>query len=438
MIRKDMLRRAAAVGALLASTLAQQAAAQSGAAQAKAASPASAASAPAAEDAGPTVRPEIRVLLVDAQRMLGDKQYKEAAAKLVAAEAIADKTPYELHILARLKSAHANATGDADAAAQQYELASQGPWMKDADKINNVHALVSLYYNAKNYTKAIEWIDRYNQAGGTEPMMGNLRAQAFYLKGDYANAARALELEAGKATAAGQTPTEVQLKLLADARRRIKDETGSTQTVELLVRHYPSKANWATLVQRLWAKPALAIRLHSDVFRLQQATGGLGESSDFTEFAEIALQAGSAGEALKVMEQGYAAGVLGTGDKPGEQQRLKDKLTRMVTEDRNTLEKDLVSARKAADGTAMFNYGFNMVHLGLAERGVTQMEQALAKGIARHGDSAKLRLVAVYAQLGQRDKAKQLLSTLSGKADPIGLDDTVRYWALWLNQSSAN
>ncbi|MBK6294847.1 MAG: hypothetical protein IPF55_11590 [Rhodoferax sp.] len=49
--------------------------------------------------------------------------------------------------------------------------------MKDADKITSLQAVVSLYYNAKNYAKAIEWIDRYLQAGGTEPMMGNLRPE---------------------------------------------------------------------------------------------------------------------------------------------------------------------------------------------------------------------------------------------------------------------
>ena len=89
-----------------------------------------------------------------------------------------------------------------------------------------------------------------------------------------------------------------------------------------------------------------------------------------------------AAEALKVMEQGYAAGVLGTGDKVAEQQRFKDKVAKLVAEDRATLEKDLTNAKKASDGTAMFNYGFNMVYLGLTERGVAQMEQGLAKGIA--------------------------------------------------------
>ena len=431
MIRSDkLLRGALTIGAVLASTLAQPVLAQSGGGSAAAAAPTGAASAPAA----PTVRPEIGAVLIDAQRLLADKQYKDAGAKLATAEAMVDKTPYEQHILARLRGALAASIGDADLAAQQHELASQGPWMKEADKITSLQAVVSLYYNAKNYAKAIEWIDRYLQAGGTEPMMGNLRAQSYYLKGDYPASAKALELELGKVTAAGKVPTEVQLKLLADAHRRIKDEASSTRTVETLVRHYPNKANWGTLIQRLWAKPSLAVRLQLDVFRLQQAVAGLSEANDFTEMAELALQAGSAAEALKVMEQGYAAGVLGTGDKVAEQQRFKDKVVKLVGEDRATLEKDLINAKKAADGTAMFNYGFNMVYLGLAERGVAQMEQGLAKGIARNGDLAKLRMVAVYAQLGQRDKAKQVLAALSGKTDPVGLDDTVRYWTLFLNQ----
>lgn len=434
MIRTDMtLRGALAIGALLAGGLSQPVAAQSGATPGKSAAPASAASAPAA--VGPTVRPEMGSLLAEALRLLGSQQYKEAATKLTAAEAMVDKTPYELHVLARLKGEHASATGDADAAAQQYELASRGPWLKDADKQVTIRNLVSLYYNAKNHAKAIEWMDRYGQAGGTDPSMGNLRAQTYYLMGDYASAVKALDAEVGKAVAASKAATETQLKMLTDARRRMKDEAGSTEAMEMLVRHYPSKANWASLVQRLWAKPSLAMRLQLDVFRLQQATAGLTEPSDFTEMAELALQAGSAAEALKVMEQGYAEGVLGSGDKVAAQQRFKDKVTKLAAEDRATLEKDLANASKAADGTAMFNYGFNMVHLGLVERGVAQMEKGLAKGMARNGDLAKLRLAAVYAQLGQRDKAKQILSTVTAKAEPVGLNDTVRYWIMFLAQA---
>ena len=62
------------------------------------------------------------------------------------------------------------------------------------------------------------------------------------------------------------------------------------------------------------------------------------------------------------------------------------------------------------------------------------MEQALAKGIARNADLARLRLVAAYAQAKQRDKAIQVLSALAGKGDLVGYEEIVRYWKLLLRQ----
>ena len=81
---------------------------------------------------------------------------------------------------------------------------------------------------------------------------------------------------------------------------------------------------------------------------------------------------------------------------------------------------------------AMFNYGFNLFQAGQTERGVAQMEQGLAKGIARNADLARLRLISVYAELKQRDKALPVLQALAGKADLIGMDDCARYWTLLL------
>ncbi len=427
--------RLLACSALLAMTLMQPANAQDAqsatAAQRGASGPASASSA-AAGEAGPTVRPEIGNPLLDAQRLIGEKNTKDAADRISAAEAVTNKTPYELHVLALLKGALASALGDADLAAQQYELASQGPWLKQADKVARLQAIVALYYNAKNYGKTIEWIAKYQQAGGDNPALRTVLAQSYYLNADYANAAKAFEIEIGNATSAGKVPTEMQLKLLADSRGRTKDPAGYTRAVESLVSYYPSQANWRTLMARLWARPGLSNRLQLDVFRLQLASVGLSDETDYTEMAALALQEGSAIEANKLLEQGYAAGVLVASDKAIELKRLTDKASKSAAEDRNTLEKDVARAKNLPDGLAMFNYGFNLFQLGQAERGVAQMEQALAKGIARNSDLLKLRLVAAYAKLDQRNKATELLGALAGKTEPVGFDDCVRYWQLYL------
>ena len=430
------ISRVLGCAALLAASLMQQSLAQSGVApQPTASSPAGASSAAAGSEAVPTVRPAIGNLLLDAQRLLGEKQTKEAAEKIAAVEVMADRTPYESHILARVKGALATALGDAELAVQQYELASQGPWLKQPDKVARLQGIVAIYYNAKNYAKAIEWIEKYQQAGGDDPAMRMVLAQSYYLKADYANAAKALDVEIGATISAGKVPVEMQLKLLLDSRSRVKDEAGSVKAAEALVQYYPSQANWRSLMARLWAKPRLASRLQLDVFRLQMATAGLADETDYTEMAALALQEGSAIEASKVLEQGYAAGVLVAGDKSGELRRLTDKAGKSAAEDQATLEKDIARARTLTDGLAMFNYGFNLFQLGQADRGVALMEQGLAKGIARNSDVVKLRLVAVYAKLNQRDKASELLASLAGKSEPVGLEECVRYWQLFLRRA---
>ncbi|MEI6734330.1 MAG: hypothetical protein WCK94_10165 [Comamonadaceae bacterium] len=415
--------------ALCVSTLAPDVLAQSAA---SAAPPAGAASAAATQEVAPTVRPELGNLLIDAQRLLGEKNSKDAAEKLRAADAVANQTPYEQHILARVKGALAQVTGDAEMAEAQYQLASQGPWLKPTDRVAGMYAIAGLYYNAKNYAKAIDWITRYQQQGGNDPALTVLLGQSYYLNADYANAAKALEAEVGKALAQGKVPVEIQLKLLADSRSRMRDDAGYSKALETLVQYYPSKATWRSLMARLWSKPQLAGRLQLDVFRLQMASAGLTDAVDYTEMAALAMQEGSAIEAARVLDLGYAAGLLVSGDKGGELQRLTDKVRKSAAEDRATLDKDVLRAKTLSDGLAMFNYGFNLFQSGQTERGVIQMEQGLAKGIARNADLARLRLVAVYADLKQRDKALPLLQALSGKTDPVGLEECVRYWTLLL------
>ncbi len=381
-----------------------------------------------------SVRPSMLTALNEAQRQIRANELKGAGESLAAAELLTEKTPYEQHVIARIKGAWAAASREATVAGQQYELAAQGPWLSESDKQATLQTVAGVHFEAKNYTQAAAWFERYAATGGKDPDSALLRAQSQYLSNDFAGAARTLATEVARQPA-GSKPAESTLKMLADAHVKTNDLAGFAATLELLVQHYPRKEYWRTLLGRVWANPNLSARLHLDLLRLQQATGALTEASNFTDMAGLALEVGFPTEASRVMEQGFAAGVLGTGSNAASQQQLRDKLKQQAQVDGRTLDADAASARSAADGTALFGVGFNMLQLGQAERGVTLMEQGMAKGIARNPDLAQLRMVASYALAGQREKGKQLLVTMAGKSDAVGYAELVRYWMLYMNQS---
>src|SRR3990167_2282733 len=79
--------------------------------------PATAASAPA----GPAIRAELRAVLLDAQNLMNEKKYGPARDKIQAANAFADKSPYESFITARLGLAVAIAEDDAANASKLLE-----------------------------------------------------------------------------------------------------------------------------------------------------------------------------------------------------------------------------------------------------------------------------------------------------------------------------
>ena len=59
--------------------------------------------------------------------------------------------------------------------------------------------------------------------------------------------------------------------------------------------------------------PAISNRLTVDVYRLKLANNLLKKPSEYVEMAQLVLQAKAPAEALKVIDKGYKAGVLGVG-----------------------------------------------------------------------------------------------------------------------------
>ena len=188
------------------------------------------------------LRPQIATPLMAAQRLMQEQQPGPAAEKIAAAERVSNKSGYERHVIARIKATLAAQNGDTALAAQMYDLASNGKWWGNAEKAAMAQTIAGLYYTAKDYSQAAAWYERCTQLAGPVPATELLRAQSHYLAGEFESAANILEPVVQKMAAEGQAPSEISLRLLADARAKTANTAGFQRAADLMSRFYPSKS----------------------------------------------------------------------------------------------------------------------------------------------------------------------------------------------------
>ena len=374
-----------------------------------------------------TVRAEVGKPIQAARELIQAKKFREALAKVHEAEAVPNLTGYEKFAVDLTRGSAAQGAGDNDVALSSFESVLASGRLAPADQLKLIVAITDLYYQAKNYAKAISWASRYEKEGGNDPAVHQVLIQAHYLSGEYGNAARLLREQIEADEKAERAPTEERLQFLASCYLKMNDNAGYFWALEKLVTHYPKKSYWADLISRVHRKPGFSDRLELDVFRLQLATGNLSKPAEYMEMAQLALQAGFPFEAKKVLDQGYAAGVLGKGTDVERQNRLRDLANKQAAQDAASIAQGESEASSVKDGDALIAIGYNLVVNGKADRGLPLMEQALRQGALKHPEDAKLHLALAYAQIGQKGKAVQLLQSVHGND---GTADLARLWLL--------
>lgn len=384
--------------------------------------------APAQQDAA---RAELAKPLQAAQGLLQEGKYAEALAKLREAEAVGNLSPYETYHVERLRAAAAMGAKDVPLTIKSLEAAMATGRGTPEDTQTNLRALADLNFRQKDYPRAIAAAQRYLQEGGQDPAMRSLLTNALYLQGDYAAAAKALQAEVQAEEAAGRVPSEQRLRMLASAQAKVNDEDGYAQTLERLAARYPKPELWADLINRVQAAPNFGDHLRLDAYRLRMATGTLKQGPEYVEMAQLALQAGYPAEAAKVIDEGYARGVLGTGGQAGRHAQLRDQARKLAAADAQSLSQ--ASAQTAKNGDVMVTMGYALVSAGQVDKGIALMEQGIAKGGLKRPDEARLRLAAALYQAGRKDAAVQALKPVQGQDGAAGL---ARVWTL-LAQSPA-
>ena len=376
------------------------------------------------------LRPEVGKPLQAAEALIKSGKYREALGKVREADAVGGKSGAETTMIERMRLAAASGAGDADTAARSFDALSGG--MNGAEKLRTIESIAGSYYRAKEYAKAQQWYARYFKEGGTSSANRTLMVQTQYLSGDFAGASKELMAEIQGAERSGAVPSEDRINLLMNAAVRQKDVNGEAFALERLVTYYPKKEYWVTLLARLQRKPNFSDRLSLDTYRLSFATGSMSSASDYSELAQLALQAGSGAEARQVIEKGFAAGVLGTGPEAERHKRLRDLVVKRTDEARKTQADDEKAALAAKDGNDLVTLGMNQVYEGQKAKGLQLMQQGIAKGGLKRVEDAKLHLGIAQLAAGENAKAQATLKTVSGTD---GTGDLARLWSLYARRA---
>lgn len=373
------------------------------------------------------VRPDVGTPLRAAQELIRTGKFKEALAKVREVDGVSGKTPGEAVMIERMRMAAASGAGDAETAARSFEALSASASLSAPDKLRMLESLTGAFYRAHNYGRAMQWGQRYFREGGSSASVRSLLIQSQYLAGDFAGAAKELTLEIQAAEKAGATPGEDRLQLLVNASARLKDTRSYVWALERLVTYHPSKAYWVDLLGRLQQQPNFSDRLALDVYRLSLATGSLGSANDFMEMAQLALQAGLAGEARQVVDKGFAEGLLGVGTEAERHKRLRELVTKRVTSEQAELATAEAEARAAKDGAALANLGLRLVFAGDKVRGLSLMQEGLAQGKLKRADDVKLHWAVAQLMAGDTPKAVLSFKTVGGDD---GTAELARLWVL--------
>jgi hypothetical protein len=376
--------------------------------------------APSAQ-AADTVRAEVGKPLQEAQKLTANGRHKEALAKLRETDRIKNKTAFELYQIDYVRGAAAAAAGDDASAAKSFEAVVNANRLPAAQVPKFIEGLAGMYYRAKDWPKAIFWINRSLKEGETAPMR-DLLIQTYYVSGNFTAAARQLTAQS--------SPSESQLQMLADISLKQGNKAAHLATLEKLAASYPKASYWADLLGRLPGKPGFSSRLELDVQRLKLANGLLTKPAHYMEMAQLALLAGNPAEALKVIDQGYRSGALGSGLDAARHQRLQTLALKNQADGAQRAASDQASLIKSKNADGLAAFGFAMVSNGQAGQGLAAMQQALKTGKLAYPNEAKLHLGIAYAQAGKKPSAIAAWKTVQG-AD--GAADLARYWIIQAN-----
>jgi hypothetical protein len=370
---------------------------------------------------------KVAKILKPAQEALQKKQYADALGKIREAQALSDKTPFDQYTIHEFACQANIGAGNYAEAAKECEARLDDQFMPEADKAQMIKLLLALNYQLKNYDKAIDYGQRAVKGGFATEENKNFLAQAYYLKGDWKNSLKMEEALVDADIKGGQTPKEPQLSLVLSSCVKLEDKACQQHALERMVAYYPKPEHWKNLLFSVQQQSSGNDANTLQTFRLMSDVDVLETPSDYNEMAQLALEAGSPGEAQKVLEKGFAANVFN-------EQRAKDRNTRLLETVKKNVASDQAALPKTEKEAENFGVGLAYYGYGQYDKAADQISKGLTKGGLRNDAEARLLLGIAQLKGGHKDEAVKSFKAVKDPNNPT-LEQLANLWALHARQA---
>jgi hypothetical protein len=359
-----------------------------------------------------------------AQKALADQKYDEVLADLDKVKNNPKKNDYDDYVMNEFLVSTYAGQKKLEEAVVPLEAIMASKYMPPDELKRRVQQATYLYYQLKNYDKAIEYGNRAIQAGDAPAQLQTAVAQAYYLKNDFKSTDKFVRGMVDDEVKAGQAPSEELLQLGLSSSLKQNDDAGEAHWLELLVAYHPKPEYWENVVQTLYHNKLNDKQL-LQVYRLS-ADVGILKGSDYAEMAQLALDAGSPGEAVAILNKGFANNVFTEAADKNRNQHLLDSAKKQAASDQPTLPKSEADAANASGGDRYVGVGIGYFGYGDYDKASKDIAAGLAKGTTK--DSTDARLLLGIAQLKSGDKDGAVKTFQSVKGDPVA----ERVAALWI------
>ncbi|HUN25343.1 MAG TPA: hypothetical protein VMU67_03475 [Steroidobacteraceae bacterium] len=380
-----------------------------------------------ADEKKPMVTREAAKPLQAAQKDLNAGEYRAALAELQKVEADPKKNAYDTHVVNEFAAFAYVKTGNLAEAAKRFEALIGDGYTPAAEATKRVQNLATIYYQLKDYSKAAQWGERAIKAGGAPSDMYLIVSQSYYVSGDFQAARRFTDSLVGDEIKHGETPKEGLLQIVLNACVKISDQSCIQRSLEHLVTYYPRPEYWQDLVDTLFnSKTAESSDTDLlNIYRLAYAVDAMTRGQQYTEMAQLALEAGSPGEAEQALERGFAKNAFTDQRDRERNERLLASAKKQSAADQASLDELAKSASAAASGEKDAALGLAYLSYGQYDKAVDALQEGLMKGSVKNPAQTTLLLGIAEFKAGKRDQAVRTFRQVSG--DPT----LVRLANLW-------